>query len=152
MSDKISTRVFTSYTNKDGCIVQHVWKIKEGYFISVSFSVCIAALSIVWSHACRVNRQENRNNSANSTKVWSLASKPDVVSSTRYFGDKRRVSQPRADLDLRRRCTCNPRWWYRRCLWWRKNALTTRSSTLSVKNPHFYCIRLVLQTQWQTKT
>ena len=36
--------------------------------------------------------------------MWSLEWKPDAVSSTRYFGDNRRVSQPLSDLDLRRRC------------------------------------------------
>lgn len=60
MSDNISTRVFTSYTNKDGCIVQNVWKIKEGYFISVFF-FGIAALSTVQSHACRVDDSIGKN-------------------------------------------------------------------------------------------
>lgn len=60
MSDNISTRVFTSYTNKDGCIVQNVWKIKEGYFIP-EFFFCIAALSTVQSHACRVDDPIDKN-------------------------------------------------------------------------------------------
>ena len=49
MSDNISTRVFTPCTNKDGCIVQNVWKIKEGYFISVFFLYC-----------CSIDRLESR--------------------------------------------------------------------------------------------
>lgn len=102
MSDNISTRVFTSYTNKDGCIVQNVWKIKEGYFISVFFFWYCCSIDRPESRVQGrwFNRQEYRNNSGNGRTAWSLAWKPDAVYFTRYLGDKERVSQPLSDLDL----------------------------------------------------